>query len=256
MKSKFYWQRRHEQSGPFDLPRRISEGISACHKTIDDALGAAATVRYIWIHLTNDGLRHGHTPQPESPTLDDWLNIIDESAALGAQWVVIYVGASLGQAPVVWDLCKWSQEVHGLNVGLHLRCDCLSADDVERIARLDRERTFLVADGECMEALRVLQERGVQVCESDLHLRETLTRCTKPADMCCVGPDGHLFSCGLVLGEAEFALGNVRDRALGEVISDASLPHAIEDASRFPTRGCEGCPPYIAEQVEHLRGGR
>ncbi len=258
MKSKFYWQKRHEQSRPFDLPRRISEGISASRKSTVGVHGETPAIRYIWIHLTDDGLRHGQRPESARPmlTLDDWLNIIDESVALGAQWVVIYVGVSLSQTPVVWELCRWAQQTHGLNVGLHLRCDCLTDDDIEHVTALDPQRTYLVADDECKGALSALQERGLHVCKSDLHLRETLTRCTKPADMACVGADGQLFSCGLVLGEAEFALGNVRERPLGDVIADASLPHAINDAARFPTRGCEGCPPYIAEQVEQLRATR
>lgn len=258
MKSKFYWQKRHAQAHPFDLPRRISESIDTCRKSAEGARSDTAAIRYIWIHLTHEGLRHGHggASAPGALALDDWLNIIDESASLGAEWMVIYVGSSLGQAPIVWDLCKWAQETHGLSVGLHLTCDCLTDDDIERLAQLDRRRTFLVADGECSHALRVFEERGVHVCKSDLHLREKFTRCTKPADMACVGANGQMFSCGLVLGEAEYALGNVHERRLGEVIADSRLPHMIEDAPRFPTRGCEGCPPYVAAQVEDLRGGR
>jgi radical SAM protein with 4Fe4S-binding SPASM domain len=255
MKSKFYWQKRHAESHPFDLPRRISESVDGCRKNLEGKQGTNPAVRYIWIHLTHEGLRHGQTAQTASLSLDDWLNIIDESASLGAEWVVIYVGSSLSQAPIVWDLCKWAQATHDLNVGLHLTCDCLTDDDIERLAQLDRGKTYLVADGECSHALSVFAQRGVNVCKSDLHLRDKFTRCTKPADMACVSADGQLFSCGLVLGETEYALGSVHERRMGDVIADERLPHAIEDAPRFPTRGCEGCPPYVAEQVERLRGG-
>jgi len=256
MKSKFYWQKRRAEAHPFDLPRRISEGIDGCRKNLEGQRGANAAVRYIWIHLTHEGLRHGQPSQPAPLSLDDWLNIIDESASIGAEWVVIYVGSSLSQAPLVWDLCKWAQETHGLSVGLHLTCDCLTDEDIDRLSQLDRQKTFLVADGECSHALSVFEKRGVHVCKSDLHLRDKFTRCTKPADMACVGVDGQMFSCGLVLGEAEYALGSVHERPIGDVISDAKLPHAIEDAPRFPSRGCEGCPPYVAEQVTQMRGGR
>jgi hypothetical protein len=256
MKSKFYWKKRLGESAPFDLPRRISEGINTCRQNAEGRTSDA--VRYIWIHLTQDGLKHGARAEtaPALMQLDDWLNIIDESAGLGAQWVVIYVGASLNQTPVVWELCQWAQQAHGLNVGLHLRCDCLTPEDIEQITGLDSKLTFLVADGECMGALRELQARGLSVCKSDLHLREKFTHCTKPADMACVGSDGHLFSCGLVLGETQYLLGNVHERPLGEVIGDAKLPHAIMDAAQYPTRGCEGCPPYIAEQAAQMQGSR
>lgn len=252
MKSKFYWQKRHTETHPFDLPRKISESIDGCRKNLEGKQGNPANVRYIWIHLTDEGLRHGQPAQPSPLALDDWLNVIDESASLGAEWVVIYVGSSLNQAPIVWDLCKWAQETHGLSVGLHLTCDCLTDEDIERLAQLDRQKTYLVADGECSHALRQFEQRGVHVCKSDMHLAEKFTRCTKPADMACVGADGQMFSCGLVLGETEYALGPVHERPIGDVIGDDKLPHAIEDALRFPSRGCQGCPPYVAQQVGQL----
>lgn len=248
MKSKFYWKKRLAEAHPFDLPRKISESLDGCRKQVDST-GSKPAIRYIWIHLTHEGLRHGQPAQESALNLEDWLNVIDESASLGAEWMVVYVGSSLNQAPLVWELCKWAQETHNLNVGLHLTCDCLSDEDIDRLSTLDRQKTYLVADGNCSHALSVFEERGVNVRKSDLHLRDKFTRCTKPADIACVSADGQMFSCGLVLGEAEFALGPVQQRRMGDVIGDAALPHAIEDALRFPTRGCEGCPPYVAEQV-------
>ena len=34
MKSKFYWEQHDEADRPFDLPRRISDGINACEKDV------------------------------------------------------------------------------------------------------------------------------------------------------------------------------------------------------------------------------
>ncbi len=253
MKSKFYWEQQDESSRPFDLPRRITEGINACRKNLEGERAAPASVRYIWIYLTDQGLRRGHyeTGCDCALSLDDWLNVIDESAALGAEWVMMYVGASLGQCPYVWQMCEWAQQTHGLNVGLHLTCNCLSEDDIERLMRLDPERTYLVADEATINGLRALQNRGLHVCQSDLHLREKMSRCTKPADIACVGPDGRMFSCGLVLGDREFALGDAREHRLDAVMTDATLPHTIEDMRRHPEHGCSGCPSLVEA---HLHG--
>ncbi len=257
MKAKHYWEQQERIGHPFDLPQRISEGIDACRKNVEGKSADSATVRYIWIYLTDDGLRHGHGGHDDQPelNLDDWLNIIDESAALGAEWMVVYVGASLSHAPLIWRMCSWAQEVHDLNVGLHLTSNCLSEDDIERLMRLDRERTFLVADETAVSSLRFLEERGLHVCQSDLHLDEGVTRCNKPANIACVGPNGQLFSCGLVLGEQEYALGDVRDKRLSDVLRDESLPHTIEDTSRFPEHGCDACPPLMVEQIRRRDGG-
>lgn len=251
MKSKFYWEQQDESARPFDLPRRISEGIADCRKKIEGRRSESPTVRYIWIYLTDQGLRHGHGPSPCDSTLsiDDWLNIIDESATLGAEWMMLYVGASLSQCPLVWRMCEWAQNTHQLNVGLHLSCNCLSEDDIERLTQLDKDRTYLVADASAMNGLQLLKDRGVQICQSDLHLGERMTRCTKPADIACVGPDGNMFSCGLVLGEKEFALGDARARGLGEVIADNSLPHAIDDTTRYREEGCHGCPSLVESHL-------
>jgi len=252
MKSKFYWEQQRETSRPFDLPRRITEGINACRKNLDGER-APASVRYIWIYLTDQGLRHGHyeTGCDCQLSLDDWLNIIDESAALGAEWVMMYVGASLSQSPHVWQMCDWAQQTHGLNVGLHITCNCLSEDDIEHLTQLEAERTYLVCDSSTGQSLRPLKERGLHVCESDLHLREKMSRCTKPTDMACIGPDGRMFSCGLVLGDQEFSLGDAREQRLDAVMSDNSLPHTIEDMTRHPESGCCGCPSLVEQ---HLHG--
>lgn len=250
MKSKFYWE-QHDDTAPFELPRRIAYGINACRKQQSKVSPAPASVRYIWIYLTHSGLQHGHFRSSCDPelSLDDWLNIIDESAALGAEWVMFYVGASLSECSLVWKLCEWAQQTHGLNVGLHLRCNCLSEEDAERLSRLDHDRTFVVADGELSNTLRTLQERGINICQADLHLHHKMSRCTKPADIACVAPNGRMYSCGLVLGDQEFAMGDAREHRLVDVMNDQSLPHAIDDMTRHQGDGCSGCPSLVAAHL-------
>jgi radical SAM protein with 4Fe4S-binding SPASM domain len=128
----------------------------------------------------------------------------------------------------------------------------LSAEDAERLARLDHDKTFVVTSQEISQSLRPLQERGVNICPSDLHLRHTMTRCTKPFDIACVAPNGHMYSCGLVLGDREFAFGDAREHRLDQVMNDQSLPHAIEDMSRHHGDGCSGCPSLVAAHLDAI----
>lgn len=249
MKSKNYWESVEEGEDPFLLPKRISRGIARCAEQRLDS-DAAPVVRYIWIYVTDDGLRPGYQgPNTRRHLgLDDWLNVIDESASLGAEWMVIHVGASLSQCPMIWKMCEWAQDVHRLHVGLHLSSACLSEDDVERLARLDPEHTHLVADRRDLQGLKFLEERGIRLCEANLRPEEHATTCRNPQSIACVGPDGTLFSCGLVLGDRRFALGEINTQPLRGVMEDGSLPHVVKDTTEFPTRGCDGCPSHMVNR--------
>lgn len=248
MKSKNYWEREGDSADPFELPKRIARGTGECREVAAAAKVSPTTVRYIWIHLTEHGLVKSYE-RPEADAemdLEGWLNVIDESASLGAEWMMVDVGASFSKAPYIWRVCQWAQEVHGLRVGLHLESTCLSEDDLEQLTHLEPAKTFVLADKDDLDALWFLRASGVQLCEANVTLDERAQRCTKPEEIACVGPDGHLFSCGLVLGDKEFALGDSRDRHLSEVMKDDTLPHAIPDTTVYPVRGCDACPPVIA----------
>jgi len=256
MRTKNYWEQQPDVERPFDLPKRITQGIEKCRKNAEGHQTADAAVRYIWIYLTREGIRKSREASDGAAklSLEEWMSVIDESAALGAEWMVIYVGAALGQAPEIWRLCEWAQDVHALNVGLHLTDESLSEDDVEHITGLDPKLTYLVADESALPSLRFLEERGLHLCKANNHMPDSVKCCNRPSDLACVGADGQLFSCGLVIGDREYQLGDYRERRLDDVMADESLPHAVTNVDRFPKSGCDGCPPLIAEALRRGEG--
>jgi hypothetical protein len=250
MKSKNYWETEAAGFDPFQLPRRVSQGLN---ELVHSYTGAEPppVVRYLWIYVTEDGIRRRRSNLQESGTLrvEDWLNVIDESAALGAEWMVIHAGASLCQCPEVWKLCEWAQHEHGLRVGLHLSSASLSEDDVERLTHLDRSTTYIIADAPVLAALRPLRDLGMQFCDATVTAEERKASCTNPKELVCVGIDGRLFTCGLVLGDEDYAFGSVLDRGLKKTLQDTNLPHAIHDTTPFAEHGCDGCPPHVAHRI-------
>ncbi len=251
VRSKTYWNKNQRGADPFEMPKRVAKGIEACRSHMDEDGTVARPLRYIWIYVTEAGLLQNSKQSSSKDLLglDGWLNVIDESASMGAEWMVVYVGASLSQVPYLWEVCAWAQDIHQLSVGLHLTSNCLSEDDLERLGRLVPEKTYLIADKAHLASLRFLESKGIRLCEANVQDMERDTHCTKPGEIACVGADGSLFSCGLVLGDERYAMGDCRDRSLDDVKNDESLPHAVPDTSAFPHSGCDACPPLMAMRV-------
>ncbi len=250
-KSKTYWGKGVAEGDPFALPKRVSRGVSAASRGAD---ADAPSVRYLWIFVTEEGLQRRCEPRQTADWLgaDEWLNVVDESSALGAEWMVIYAGAALARCPEVWALCEWAQQQHQLRVGIHLAGATLAPEDVERLTALDASLTFLIADEAVLESLASLQASGIGLCRANVREDERHSDCGNPKDIVCVGIDGHLFTCGLVLGDEHYRLGSVLKRGLSAVMQDKSLPHAVPDAGDYPTHGCDGCPSHVAYRAVHV----
>lgn len=255
MKSKTYWNKVGERDSPFELPKQISQGIRSAATRLSELEGQTKHIRYIWIYVTEEGIqkRFATRDSDSSLKLNEWLNTIDESASLGAEWMVIYAGASLSDCPEIWTLCQWAQTVHKLKIGIHLDNVRLSDEDVLRLTRLDASRVFLLVDKSCIEKLRYLEEKGICICESNIRPDERHVPCTNPKAMACVGVDGNLYTCGLVLNDERYALGNIRERSLREIMTDESLPHEVPDTPEMADAvgGCDACPSHMEERVTH-----
>jgi hypothetical protein len=245
MKSKIYWERKAAETDPFVLARRVAKGMERAGQE-----PSPGPLKYLWLFVTDRGVHHNLDTFRERPRLgrEDWLNVIDEAAAYGAEWLIIYAGSSLSTVPEIWELCSWAQETHGLKVGINLDDDTLSREDRRALLKLEFDKTFIIAPHGVLERFRDLETGGIRLCEANIS-REERTPCTKPEAMACVGPDGQLFSCGLVLGEREYGLGHAYDRSIDSVLRDESLPHAVPEEHAYPQGGCDGCPPLMAERI-------
>lgn len=259
MTSRKRWQQIYAQENPFRLPQSLVRTLRKCAKAFCSI--EPETVKYLWVHIADDVFvpqqyRNGHDPQAQELTTEEWLNVIDEAASLGAETVIVSVGVPIAEKPYVWDICEWAQTVHGMTVGLYVYGANLTEDDVRRLARLDRGKTRLFVDSADLDRLRYADEQfGVQLCIADgLMPDEPAHTCHLPQSMTCVGSRGALYTCGLVLGDQRFHMGDINRKRLDGVMTDANLPHHIPEGSAPDTpRRCNACPPLMEQRMRGTR---
>jgi len=233
---------------PFELPQRIK----TCLRTSAES-GAAASAKYLWVHLgtASGSCGQGHDQEAESaPTLEEWLNVVDEAASLGVHWIILSINTSLTAFPDVIQVCQWAQDAHGMTVGLHSDQYELPAEELEALRALDLSKTQVVAKRAAAAGLKKAQEAGFQVIIADPQPYGERPDCRGPKEMLFVSPRGRLFTCGLVEDNNEYALGNIFVRSFRELLSDASLPHLVHPKDHTVTEGCDGCPALLANFLQ------
>lgn len=251
MRSRKRWHDTYPEVNPFQLPQTITKELKAIAASND--INTERRVRYLWVYVSEDSLEDG--PGPEGRlSLDEWLSIIDETAAWGVECMVISVGAALGEHPEVVDMCLWAQETHGMLAGIHLYCPSVASEDLLLLARLDPKKTHFFLEGESAGVAKRIQEMGFPVYPALGEDKEVVSpECHLPKKMTCVGASGTMYTCGLVLGEKTFRLGNFFERKLDHVINDHSLPHVIPEGLPKSGHRCNGCPPLIIERMRDQR---
>ena len=229
---------------PFELPLRVKTCLRSC--STDSTVSSA---KYLWVHLgessDSDCGCHGDDLEPV-PSLEQWLNVVDEAASLGVRWIVLSVNKSLTAFPEVVEVCQWAQETHGMTVGLHVDRHELSAEELETLSLLDRGKTQVVAKKEAADGLKTAQEAGFDVVIADPQPYGERPDCQGPKEMLFISPRGQLFTCGLVEDRHEYALGNIFIRSFRDLLTDPSLPHVVHPKDHKVTQGCDGCPSLLA----------
>lgn len=251
---KHWWKDKEGLPHPFELPRNVSQRICACAAQRERA-GDPTRARYLWIHMSEKGPQHeSATSQTPRLSLEDWLNVIDEASSLGVSWLIVWVGDSLCSCPDASRICQWAQDMHGMRVGLHFNRGMICAEDVQLLkSHLKPASTYLFVEAEHRETAQPVEKAGFSVCVAGAAEDDALPTCDIPEDMVCVGPRGRLYTCGLVLGNEQFCLGNVREHALNAVMDDTSLPHVVPSDLRSHEHGCDHCPPSLVKRlVERL----
>lgn len=244
-----------DKSGTDDDPFRLIRKIRNRIRTSNEALasGRRTQVKYLWLHVTPNGIEDGRAGHM---TTEHWLSVVDEAGALGVTWIVIgWESAQEGQQGV-WEICRWAQDVHDCHVGIHVLQGALGPADVDALLELNRDRTHVLVNRAQLEGLKHLIEYGIGVCEADVNVSHRTGTCTLPDEMVCVGPEGKLYTCGLVLGNEHFCLGSAFERAFAHVLSDDSLPHHVPPSvcREGNHHSCNACPPLMVERALHGRG--
>jgi hypothetical protein len=251
VRSRQRWRDLYEQAHPLALPKAIHEELRGSARANQDG---HQQVRHLWIVLSKEGLCTHDGPCKDMDT-DMWLNLVDESAGLGVSSILISVGADLTERPELWDICKWGQETHDMLVGLHLTTD-LDAQDLAPIRELDPEKTFLFVYSARIERYRpIAAELGVRVFESD-GLQDGIEQrhCTLPSQMACVGGVGKLYTCGLVINNDDFELGDARGDRVDRALTNDGLPHSVPAGTSNEPHRCDGCPPLMEDRMRKATG--
>lgn len=227
----------------FRLGRRIRQGLSRCSHTAASKTGG--DVFYLWLQTESVD----HSP---SLTGDQWLNIVDEAASLGVNWLVVTLGELKEDRAQVAELCRWAQTTHGMVVCLHARHGEISPSERQLLLDLPRESAFLLVEPEYAALFAELAAEGVNVgSASPASSGGDREPCEYPHRMIFVDSRGRLYTCGLVSGDHEFFLGSVLEGNLDAIIHNPQLPHSVSVTDPGAHTRCSGCPPLVANHLCH-----
>ncbi len=230
---------------PFELPKQL-------RKRLQDARSAVAenpdTAYFLWMHLNKNGhVASESSPDAQTPSLDEWLSVVDEAASLGVKWLVFTLSTPLSDYPDIMELCHWAQDTYEMTVGLHPANPEYVLGHEELLKRADASKTQVMVKRDKMAACRHLERMGFTLVEADpQNYGETRPECQGPGKLIFVDPKGRLYTCGLVEGKTEYNLGNVREGSVGALIEDPELPHKLAPEIHHVSEGCDGCPSLLA----------
>lgn len=231
--------------------RDIRGKLKACCGGSACAERAPKQVEYLWLHVGQHGI--GRTGEAEGASArlhtEDWLNILDEAASLGAKWLVISVSTSLAGLPELVQICQWAQDAHEMGVAIHTTAAELSSEEIDVLRQLDVSRVRLFVCQGAYASMKALEAHGLRVCVADA---EPVARegCGMPHNMLFVNGHGELYTCGMVEGQQEYHLGSIFQRRFDNVITDPALPHAIPADAPYHEHGCDGCPPLLSKALK------
>ena len=208
----------------------------------DSTGDACKNIKYLWIHVNSQERESIDTKM----TLDDWFNVVDETASLGARSLIVTAKDCLCKYPEVWDICRWAQTQHEMHVGIHISQGCFNDSELRQLGTLVPEKTRIFIDGGVGPEMDAVKALGVDVLSADgLEDGAMQPHCELPHTMSCIDLDGEMYTCGLVLRNDEFRFGHASEKRMDHVIADQTLPHCVpENTSSAPGR-CNGCPPLL-----------
>ena len=235
-----------EKGEMFALPKDFKNALNKCREQAEQ--GSAKDVTYLWIAVSRKGV--GRTVHEASDaavlSVEDWLNVVDEAASLGANWMILTVTTKLSKFPEIWDICRWAQDTHGMMVGMHLGIDEVGAGDVEQILSLNVSKLRLLVRKASLEKLAFLEKLGVELWTANPQPDGEKPNCQGPSRMIYVNAEGNLYTCGLVEGKSDYLMGSVLHDRLNHIVKKGTVRHCVEEDLHKVAPGCDGCPALIA----------
>ncbi len=231
---------------PFALPKNFKTKLKDCCQQREGH--DRQQVTYLWVCVSAKGIgEQANTGEGPRIVLQDWLNIVDESASLGANWIVLTVTTRLSHHRDIWEICRWAQDAHGMMVGLHLVEDDVNEEELALIKGLDTGKVRLLVRGESHEKLGYLKDEGLVLWTANPQPGDgSKPHCQGPAKLIYVNARGELYTCGLVDGLDQYRMGSVLEKQLSQVVKDPALPHSVDEKIHRISPGCDGCPSLVA----------
>ena len=199
---------------------------------------------YLWVHLCSKEQEEMFGRRQKLKT-EDWLSIIDESAALGVGKMMITVEGSLLPHPEILNIAMWARNSHDMFVGIHADGGLRRREEAVLLSEIGAEHTAIFVDKGHLIDVRNLNVLHLPIYPADLNPEPRGKACHLPERMMCVSSCGSMYTCGCVLGEEAFCLGHVLERRLELVLDDDSLPHSVPQDAPCVASGCSGCPPLV-----------
>lgn len=187
---------------------------------------------------------------------EHWLNVVDEAASLGVDTLVISVHTAPSERAELAAICKWAADTHGMRVGVHLSEAPIGAADAAILRGLAGEKFCVFVNSRRRTEVASVLGDGVKLVDADgLEDGAMQPHCELPRQMACVSDGGEMYTCGLVLGQDGFFLGNANEAPIKKVHGDDALPHHVPAGTSDAPHRCEGCPPLLEERLRRAFGG-
>lgn len=231
---------------PLALPRAIAKAIKKC--TGEKQEEPPHDVKYLWVNVTEEAMRRTEK-EHRLLSREEWLTLIDETAAIGVKYVILCLGKGVSHFSPLWEICQWAQSAHHTYIGLHF-CEGALTDEARReIEKLDPKLLWLCVPESDTAGRAYAQAKGITLCSSEVTEEDHTPPCDWPEEIVFVGPDGILYTCGLVLGNDQFCLGKAMEKSLDEVFADDDLPHTIPPETDWARGRCNACPPIMVKRA-------
>ncbi len=233
-----------KSDNPLELAKNFKQQIKTCCRNSKE--GKPDAVTYLWICVSSEGIMHYKDEGAKQLGMEEWLNVVDEAASLGASWVVLTLSTRLSQHDGVWEICRWAQDAHGMMVGLHLAVEEVNEEELASIKSLDLSKVRILIRREALPALGYLEKEGIQLWTANPQSEGIKPHCQGPAKMIYVNANGMLYTCGLVDGIDQYHMGSVLEKKLRQIMQDKELPHSVEEGIHRISPACDGCPALVA----------
>ncbi|NLO32740.1 MAG: hypothetical protein GX117_05200 [Candidatus Hydrogenedentes bacterium] len=241
-----------ETSGLEDASEIYFETVKTLKRKLKACKACAATddITYLWICVSAGGLKRGFCGENanDSPVpMHQWLNVIDEAASLGANWLILTLNDPLEECEDIWAISKWAQQIHNMTVGLHLKNSAtLTKPEVKLIRQLELSKTKVLLRCEPDKLPGISEQEGITVWAANPQPDGERPKCRGLKRMIFVNDKGVLYTCGLVDGDDSYRIGHVEDGHLMQTLNAPNAPRLIDANIRLITPECDGCPALLA----------